>query len=547
MHWQTRLVRAGIRGIHSQALPTRNRAGLSTLGLAGSAFLAGSTLWALHREENIIHSDAAAQLPVQSSISAVSEVRNSDTLQTLVWGSNRSNTLDGSSVEALRTPTIASWLDGVALRDLVVHKDHAACVDANGDVYQWGRGHSNLDKPNLTLRNKNIIQVQATESRLYALSAAGRIYCLEANSVKQERQPGISPPPSSSWLWAEDNKIDFVEVTPATSLGRRESFKSISAGDHHLLAVTSSGRTFAHPIDQYANAYGQLGFRKIRIPQPGSTSTIPAQLVPKTLTEKSVAVAETTENWTKDSIRFCPYIFEIPALVDVPVAQATAGGRSSFALTTSGRILGWGANDYGQIGLGGNVTLDTITVPTEVILKRSVAKCTNVSAGGDLTSFMVRNATDNSVDILMCGNGQWGGLGNNVFSNAQATPTRARGIGALTEYDEGKGKVVPIVPRAISVSATGHVLMTLDTSRGQRVGRDLYTWGKNYDSELGNGRKSSQPMPNPLSVGDDRVILDSQRRARVLDLQGRVWGKNVAVEQTALAGYNNSFVYWKLS
>jgi alpha-tubulin suppressor-like RCC1 family protein len=40
----------------------------------------------------------------------------------------------------MRQPTIAKWLEGVALRELQLHKKHAACVDSRGDVYQWGDG-----------------------------------------------------------------------------------------------------------------------------------------------------------------------------------------------------------------------------------------------------------------------------------------------------------------------------------------------------------------------------------------------------------------------
>lgn len=40
----------------------------------------------------------------------------------------------------MRQPTIAKWLEGVALRDLQLHRTHAACVDARGNVYQWGDG-----------------------------------------------------------------------------------------------------------------------------------------------------------------------------------------------------------------------------------------------------------------------------------------------------------------------------------------------------------------------------------------------------------------------
>ena len=39
------------------------------------------------------------------------------------------------------------------------------------------------------------------------------------------------------------------------------------------------------------------------------------------------------------------------------------------------------------------------------------------------------------VDVLVCGNGQWGGLGNSMFSNAQSAPVRAKGVSGLLECE----------------------------------------------------------------------------------------------------------------
>jgi len=65
-------------------------------------------------------------------------------------------------VARVQYPVNASWLKGVALRDLALHERHAACVDARGDVYQWGDGffgsgpksESEAQGPKLTLRGK---------------------------------------------------------------------------------------------------------------------------------------------------------------------------------------------------------------------------------------------------------------------------------------------------------------------------------------------------------------------------------------------------------
>jgi len=127
--------------------------------------------------------------------------------------------------------------------------------------------------------------------------------------------------------------------------------------------MTSKNRTFAHPVNKNANAYGQLGFRKFEIPDPTvhhpAKSHLGVELIPKstadpyarssrssrpspapTMSDNLIGIDDT-------SIRFCPYLFEIPVLKGVDVAQITAGGRNSFARTTTGRVLGWGANEYG--------------------------------------------------------------------------------------------------------------------------------------------------------------------------------------------------------
>lgn len=58
---------------------------------------------------------------------------------------------------ALKSPSPLPWLDGVALRDLALRETHAGCVDARGDVYQWGRVSTQgnvATRPVRTLRGK---------------------------------------------------------------------------------------------------------------------------------------------------------------------------------------------------------------------------------------------------------------------------------------------------------------------------------------------------------------------------------------------------------
>lgn len=110
--------------------------------------------------------------------------------------------------------------------------------------------------------------------------------------------------------------------------------------------------------------------------------------------------------------------------------------------------------------------------------------------------------------------------------------------------NEGTKSLKPIAPDSVSVSPTGHVLLTLDSAGG----RDLLAWGKNYDYELGNGKRSSLAVPTTLIAPDgERFILQRKKAKEILDLQGNVWKRGVEVEQKAITGYSSSAVFWKLS
>ena len=81
----------------------------------------------------------------------------------------------------------------------------------------------------------------------------------------------------------------------------------------------------------------------------------------------------------------------------------------------------------------------------------------------------------------------------------------------------------------------------------------MYVWGKNFDGELGNGKKSSVSTPLRVQLEQDkemtmgeRLMLMKRKAKEVRDLKGKVWGKGVKVRQCLAAGYGTSAVYWKI-
>jgi hypothetical protein len=139
-----------------------------------------------------------------------------------------------------------------------------------------------------------------------------------------------------------------------------------------LIALTSTGRTFAHAASRSANTHGQLGFRKFDLPDPSSSKTttrVPTSLTPLAVSKPyantsrlsrrpsggdasaagSEAVVDTTNDDGGKNIRWSDGLFEVPALRDVSVAGIAAGARSSYVRTKEGRVLSWGANDHGYV------------------------------------------------------------------------------------------------------------------------------------------------------------------------------------------------------
>jgi hypothetical protein len=129
-----------------------------------------------------------------------------------------------------------------------------------------------------------------------------------------------------------------------------------------------------HPITKNANSHGQLGFRKFDTPDPSSAtsaSRLHVELTPRAVADPYARSSRYTRETSPPSasataggllpisenfvdvddtnLKFSDRFFEVPALRGVKVVQIAACARSSFVRTDTGRVLGWGANDYGYV------------------------------------------------------------------------------------------------------------------------------------------------------------------------------------------------------
>ncbi|KAG8928790.1 hypothetical protein FRC02_006464, partial [Tulasnella sp. 418] len=384
----SRISRSYFASLH--ASPSRNtplRLVGGTVALIGAVGVGSYLVSAnpIHADSSLINSDTPSQanddVKTKSPVIPTIESSKND-LTVFVWGSNKNHTTSMNDASDPRRPRPFSEISGlgIALRDLAFCEKHAACVDASGNVYQWGDGFfegqppQSSRVPTATLTGKDIVKITVSGPKLYALSRSGQVYALSSSMRKQKLDPDVQGPAKTSswfnlsWLSSSPPSIDFIELKSDSKLARGERFISISAGRSHLLALTSDGRTFATPITSSANSNGQLGIRKLLLPSKESSGLekkVTIELLPKAAVDpfamatpavrRSTGNMATTvsETFDDEDVRYSDTLFEIPSLKGLKVSQAVANERASYVLTANeGKVLAWGANEYGQIGLG---------------------------------------------------------------------------------------------------------------------------------------------------------------------------------------------------
>jgi len=146
------------------------------------------------------------------------------------------------------------------------------------------------------------------------------------------------------------------------------------------------------------------------------------------------------------------------------VTSVRAGCDASLALTTTGKVLAWGANTVGQLGNGTTVASHT---PVRVKIPEQT-KITAVRAG---CSFGL--ALTSAGHVLAWGYGKDGELGNGSTGN------RHRPVGVK----------LPAGIRVKAISAGSGQSFALTTT-----GR-LYAWGANGGGQLGDGTTAGRTRP----------------------------------------------------
>jgi len=235
----------------------------------------------------------------------------------------------------------------------------------------------------------------------------------------------------SLWAWGGNHYGqlglgDTGQRNTPTRVGADKDWKTVKVGAHHSLAVKKDGSLWAWG----RNDHGQLGL--------GDTG------------QRNTPVRVGADNdW-----RGGDYLL--------------AGAHHSLAVKTDGSLWAWGANDYGQLGLGDTNGRNT---PTRV------GEDNNWSESWTDGSHTLAVKTDGS--IWAWGRNDYGqlGLGDTGQRN---TPTR---VGEANDWD--------------SVFAGAYHSLAI------KKDKSLWAWGRNEHGQLGLGSSDGDPHPTPARVGAD--------------------------------------------
>ena len=265
-----------------------------------------------------------------------------------------------------------------------------------------------------------------------------------------------------------------TDITPLFGLDIGETITSVSLGKIHSSAITSENRVFTWGY----NYYGQLG--------DGTTTD---SYTPIEITANFGLIGEET------------------------VIIISLGERHSSAVTSEGRILTWGGNNYGQLGDG---TIIDQVMPTEITTNFGLIPgetVTSVSLG-----YLHSSAITSTGRIFTWGYNYYGQLGDGTqvrrYNPTDITTNFGLSLGeTITNVTLGK------LYYSSAMTSTGRV----------------FTWGGNYHGELGDGTRIDRYTPTDittnfgLTTGETVTSIDlGEEHSSAVTSTGRIftWGEN---------------------
>lgn len=370
-----------------------------------------------------------------------------------VWGNNTNGQLgDGTNTDSTTPVQVSNLSDAIAI---ACGYWHTVALKSDGTVWTWGNntygqlGDGTNDDSNTPVQVSNISDVVA-------------IACGDWHTIAMK---------SDGTVWAWGNNFygqlgDETKTNSTTPVQVRNSDSSvlsdviaIACGYWHSIALKQDGSVWTWGN----NTYGQLG---------------DATNVDKTTPVEVSSLSNDVD-------------------VNVDMVKPIAGGHwHSIALKSDGTVWAWGNNTYGQLGDGSNTDSNTAVevkleetteggdnfstafqastkAPTESShatpqqSESSLRNIITIASGGGHTIFLRSDGA-----VLTCGSNYGGQLGNGTTDDSNLSVLVADLSGVITDAAGGLWHTVVL-----------------------RSDGTIWTWGTNYNGQLGDGTYDQSSTP----------------------------------------------------
>ncbi|XP_071723330.1 ultraviolet-B receptor UVR8-like [Rutidosis leptorrhynchoides] len=276
------------------------------------------------------------------------------------WGRGEDGQLGHGDAEDRLIPTHLSALDGLDIVSITCGADHTiAYSESSSEVYSWGwgdfgrLGHGNSSDlftplPIKALQGIRVKQIACGDSHCLAVTEAGEVLSWGRNQNGQLGLDSIEDSPVPQ-------KIQTFQGIP---------IKMVAAGAEHTAAVTEDGELYGWGWGRYGNL--GLGDRNDRlVPEKVFGNNVEKMVMVACGWRHTISVSNSgslyTYGWSKYGQlghgdfedHLVPHKLE--TLEGCHISEISGGWRHTMALTSDGKLYGWGWNKFGQVGVGDNV------------------------------------------------------------------------------------------------------------------------------------------------------------------------------------------------